>query len=265
MQTIVMIDQDGVVCDASYQSNCELGNVWSSLLKKNVLLFANSDTPRLRLERNFREMLGVTPTGVIAENGMVLMTPDKVVTHPQAATGVVSFRGEVVVALTSVADAVHVGDAPTWRRQQRRFESHQRTILLDGEREYSVSLYALVTDETGLPQIDDQWGRSVKQVVDQLTRPDNLGEAVYNPRYGIMIMGTKDAHKTRGYELLRTRHCGTYYMIGDSDSDIIQDPSVIICSVGNGSSRLKERADFIASDSYTRGLRQCLEWILERT
>lgn len=259
---IVMIDQDGVMLNERYQTNAQVHDLWQTMAQRGFRFVANSDTPSVRLQRNVEQLLKVHAQGLIAENGAHVTYLGHTRRAHLNAGYAIDWRSAVEKRLGTVADAVHIGDAPTWRRMNIMFEPRQRLILLDEQRRFSVSLYALVTDAAGRLQIDAVWANEVSSLVNAIDRPEELSAPVYNPAYGIMIAGAASCNKTTGYELLRSiAGDDQYYMIGDSTSDII--PGVTLCAVGNACNELKNTASFVATEPYTAGLRQCLEWIAQ--
>lgn len=268
MAAVVMIDQDGVMCDRSYQPTFDVREACVSLRQAGYRLVSNSDTPYPRLWQNTFAMLGVEPDGVVVENGAGVFLPPHRYTALRPSCQVQPFRNEIVACLSGIADQVLLGDAPTWRRQGRRFPEHLNAhlVLMDDQRRHSVGFYVLSTDQNGFPGLDESWGNIVLQALNDLSLPTWLKEPDYNPAYGITIIGDREADKTNGFRLLH-RLIGTerYYMIGDSLNDWIQDERVVTCAVGNASPELKRAAGFVASRSYTEGLAECLEWITTQT
>ena len=95
--------------------------------------------------------------------------------------------------------------------------------------------------------------------------PDGLDEFDYNSDYGIAINNAKGITKTVGYLLLKEKLPNSrFFMIGDAVADIIDDSSVIHCAVLNAVPLLKERSNFVSQYSFTKGLKECLEWILKQ-
>ncbi len=261
---VVMVDQDGVVCGTDYNTTADVRTLTRLFQETGNLLVPNSDTPALRLQRNFDVFLGFRPDTVIAEGGAVVVSRG-VASHPANIRGVVAYRRALAGRFCSRGITVMIGDSATWIREGRLFPPGQRLLIIDGLRKQTVGFYLKATDVNGVPVTDAGWSAEGFRMAEDLPLPRGLLPLDYNPKYGIAISNATGVTKTTGYRVLRERYRqAEFFMIGDSDADIIEDPAVTLCSVGNGSAKLKERAAFVANGTITAGLAECLSWVMER-
>ncbi len=261
MQKIIMLDWDGVVVNWQYQTTCDVGKKLAALITAGIKVVPNSDTPIPRLRRFFREILEIEAPIVIAERGALVALEKKVV-KTKPIDGVVEFRKELIRTFNSLNHAVHVGDSTVWVQSKKRFEPSRRLILVDGLRQQTLGCFFLETDADGIPHINEVWGGEAASLASTLPLPPGLRPWDYNPAYGVAIANVAGILKTDGYRVLRLEYPqAQYFMVGDSDSDVIDDAQVLHCAVSNCSPGLRSRANFVANKPFTEGLDQCLDWI----
>ena len=261
MQQIIMLDFDGVVVNESYQTTKDIRPAIISLLSSGAMIVPNSDTPVARMRDFCRATLGIETSVVIAERGAVVALGQRMLITTDI-KGVQECREQVVAALRSNGYLVFVGDSTVWVRERKLFAPNRRIVLVDTQREQTLGCFFLRTDFQGLPRVDMQWASEALELVTKVDLPVGISPWDYNPAYGIAIANATEVSKTDGFRALCQEYPGaTFYMIGDSDSDIIADERVIHCSVGNGAANLKVRADFVGQGLYTEGLEQCIDWI----
>lgn len=259
---IVMVDQDGVVCDTDYQPTADIRNIVDECVTEGMVIVPNSDTPEKRITNNFSFMVGFTPSIVIAEKGAIVRIHDETI-HAIDRNSRDLYVTRILEAFKSRSNCqVIVGDVATMIRTKQPFVSSARLFLLDELREQSVGYFFKESDQFGLTHIDSGWSKEGLDVISAIERPPELASADYNPAYGIAIHNIIDVSKTTGYLKLRERFpAAMFYMVGDADADIIDDDRVTHCAVANATSRLKAISVYVSNKPITRGLRDCLEWI----
>lgn len=259
-----MVDQDGVVCDKSYQTTKDISQYLKDCLDETTVLVPNSDTPIERLRGNFQVMLGITPQVVIGELGATVRMYDREIFQKE-----ILGRKEHIAHLKKFFEKngahIETGDSATWIREGKKFRPNSRLIIFDGMREQTVAFYVRHTNEGGIPEIQPQWAREALAILSQIPLPTGLKEYDYNPKYGIAISNVFGADKTSGYRGVRGEFPDAeFYMIGDGDIDIIQDPKVTHCAVGNASPALKQISKYVSPVNVTGGLEDCLRWIFSQ-
>ena len=275
---IVMTDQDGVVLDVNYQATLdECGFQRCRELSEELTLVPNSDTPVARLLNNFRNALGLQLTAAIGEKGAVIRWGTvcrHLMSIPNSILNDYCYKlAELFRKLEARGHClVAIGDTATWIREGQTFEPKRRLFLLDNLREQTVGCYLRVSDAKGLAQINNDLFAEGSEMIRGLPLPTGLVAEDFNARYGIIIMNASGCSKTKGYQTLRQiletgypdHEPLSFFMIGDGDSDIIQDPRVIHCAVGNATAAIKQTASFISEQPHTKGFLDCLAWIAQQ-
>jgi len=259
---IVMLDQDGVVCDRQYQPTADISELIYELGQDGQIIIApNTDTPVERIKRNYYQMIGLKPTVIVAERGAVVEINGRQ-DLVKNICGIREFIVEAEKVFRSMNCCVEIGDASSWIHEGKKFRPNSYTLIVDGLREQTIAMYFMKIGYDGLASVDPVFARHGLEVINSLVLPAGLDKPDYNEKYGIAICNATGVSKTDGYMLLRKQYSlAEFYMVGDSDSDIILDESVIHCAVANASAGLKEKASFIADRPITEGLAECLEWI----
>lgn len=259
-----MIDQDGVVCNKDYQVTKDIKSLVSNLEQKGVLIVPNSDTPVKRLLYNFEIMLGARASIAIGEKGAVVsINGDYFFT--EKVKGIKKYINSLLRVFVNIGSEVVIGDSATWIREDKKFKANSKMLIIDGLRQQTIGFYLRVADHNGLAKIDEEWFENGREVVKGLDLPQGLKKIDYNPKYGIAISNARNTTKTTGYLFLKEIFSDfRFFMIGDENSDIINDSAVTHCAVANASNLLREKAKFISEHSFTEGLKECLEWIAEQ-
>lgn len=257
----VMIDQDGVVYNEHYVTTADLD--FNRLLSENVILIPNSDTPLARLVNNFEKVFGVKPRAAIAENGAVVLC-NGTVHYSCTVCRLQEYRRKIARTLADKNFTVLIGDSTTMVQQKKKMPPNCMMAIIDKLRERSISLYLFKTDTEGNCHIDDHVAEYGLKIISAMNFEIELMSFNYNKAYGIAIAGAADANKSIGYHILRELLPGTYFMIGDSDSDVIDDLSVVHCCVANSTRKLIEISRYSSPFAYTEGLSDCLEWIYQQ-
>lgn len=80
--------------------------------------------------------------------------------------------------------------------------------------------------------------------------------------YGSCILHSPRANKAKGFAVLKN-HCvySAVVVIGDSQADYISDPGVVHCGVANAEDAFKRECCFVASQTFSAGVRECLDWV----
>lgn len=259
---IVMIDQDGVVFDRNYMVNGDIGNIITEVLHEGVLLVPNSDTPIPRLSRNFESALGFKPSTIIGEGGAIACHNGSESNLCDAGDPREFIDGLVSVFGKCDCD-IDIGDSATWIREGKNFRPNRNLLIIDQLRKRSIGFYLRHSDSYGIAKIDEEWFCYGRKTIEDIDLPNGFSALDFNSKYGIAIAGPLGANKTNGSIFLqRSFPEADIFMIGDSAADIIDDNHVVVCSVGNGSDVLKSKSKFIANQSYTAGLGECLNWIM---
>jgi len=260
---IVMLDWDGVVVDQEYRPTKDIRVTVQQLLNSEITIVPNSDTPIPRLRRFCESTLGMTAETVIGERGAIVAIANRTL-RPVYIEGIEQCREQLTRVFSERGHAVYVGDSTVWVRGKKLFEPNRRIVLIDDLRQQTLSCFLFSTDEQGLPRVDTIWADEAMALATTVKLPAGLSPWDYNPTYGIAIANVADVSKTDGYRLLRSEYPdAAFFMVGDSDSDIIADESVSHCAVGNATETLKSRANFVARTPFTEGLEECLLWILK--
>ncbi len=258
---VIMIDQDGVVCDQNYQTTKDIRDTLWTVLDAGNIIIPNSDTPLKRLVGNFNDLLGITCEMAIAEYGTVVNISGAT-RFPLDIKGVVPFRKQLETVFSRNGWTVKVGDSARWVRNQKRFRPNRPIAIFDGLREQSIGLYLKKTLKDGsLASDKDLWNEGIA-LLSEVNLPDGLRTFDPNLKYDIAISNATHASKALGYRTLRAVFPHEkFFMIGDGSADIIDDPSVTLCAVGNAVQELKSHATFISKNEFTAGLEDCLRWI----
>ena len=261
MNKIIMLDFDGVVLDQSYRLTKDIRPAIRRLQSSGAIIVPNSDTPVARMRGLCRATLGIEAPVIVAERGAVVTLGQRMLT-PANIKGIRECREQLAATLRFQRHLVFVGNSTVWVRERRLFHSDRRIVLIDKQRQQTLSCFFLRTDSRGLPYIDSRWGNEALQLVGKVELPLGVSPWDYNPAYGIAIANAAEVSKTDGFRVLRGEYPdAAFYMIGDSDSDIIADDTVVHCGVGNASSNFKSGANFVARGSFTEGLEECIDWI----
>lgn len=257
-----MIDMDGVVLNREYQTTKDISES-AGKAAKTLLLVPNSDTPIVRLERFFFNAIGVNCDVIIGELGAILKYQNSLI-HICKIADIDLFVSRIKDKFESIGAEVYLGDSTTWIKDNRCFQPNRNLVLIDAFRTQSVGMFFLKAMPNGNAGIDDVWSSQCLEVLKKINRPAGLTAFFYNSKYGFAGCNAKGITKTSGYLALKEIIPKTqFYMIGDSDIDIIDDPNVVHLSVANGTNNLKARSKFISKYNYTEGLEDCLEWILK--
>jgi len=260
---IIMVDQDGVICNKDYQATCDIKTELLKCKKEKILLIPNSDTPTERLINNFSNMINFTASTVIAEKGAVI--------HDHGNIFKTIFSGKIESTIASIFQVfnsenciIEIGDSATWIRENRTFKKNKKILLIDGYRKSSLAFYALQTGPNGIPQINSSWFKKVSEMTARINVPENFTEWDINLKYGIIILHHKNASKTLGYEFFKKKyHKAKFYMVGDGDIDIIDSPDIVHCGIKNSSNNFKDISVYCSNKPHTKGLKDVINWILK--
>ncbi len=261
MKKLIMLDQDGTICNRQYQVTADITALLQELIQAGVVIVPNSDTPIARLKYNFQKMLGFAPEVIVGEKGAVVVIEDKTI-FPRNILGIQDFIFQLKEAFTARDAVPMVGDSATWIREKKHFEPNRKMIIIDGLRQQTIGFYFMVTDSSGLPQINDVWSKECLDIVSKIPVPEGLNPIDYNHSYGFATLNVQGVSKTDGYHKLKAVFPDyKFFMIGDGDIDIIADEAVIHCAVANASEALKKHSGFVSQRTYTEGVAECLLWI----
>ncbi|MEI6288333.1 MAG: HAD hydrolase family protein [bacterium] len=262
---LIMIDQDGVIFDRTYQVNKDISKTIETATALGIILVPNSDTPIDRLNGNFQSSLKHTPQITIGEGGAIAryMGQDFSLCN---AEGITAFIEELVQIFRKTNCVIQIGDTATWIKNNEKFPANQKLMLIDGMRTNSIAFYLRQADSSGLAIIDNQWFVEGQELIKQLHLPATLLPFDFNSKYGIAIASPVGVSKRNGYLFLREKFkVAQIYMIGDSEADWMgSEEELTTCSVGNGSPALKSHCQFVAQHDYTEGLEECLNWIISQ-
>lgn len=260
---IVMIDQDGVLLDKNYKTTADMQDFLRNL-PEGFRIVPNSDTPVERILNNFKVVAGLQADITIGEKGAVVVCYGQTyfISNIQ---GIDDYLENLKHAFVDLDCDIAVGDSATWVREEKKFKPNRRMLIIDGLRKQTIGFYLRTTNDDGVACIDNQWFNIGITVVKTIPLPKGLEAKDFNIKYGIIIMNAINVSKTNGYLFLRQKYPGAvFYMIGDGDMDIIDDPNVIHCAVANASTNFKKIARFISDKEITAGLIDCLHWIAKQ-
>jgi len=263
---IILCDQDGVLTDKTYSCNYLFDGLNELLVKNNAILVPNSDTPTDRLRNNFEQLTGVKIKTLISERGaIVTYKANEYLTINLPKNELENYKQAVHNLALDFNAKVYFGDSATWVRNNEVFDSNKNVIIFDTLRKTSLGYYARRTNSKGLAIVDNTFYAEFTNEARKITRPKFLNTEDYNQSYGIVILSSSKANKTTGFnallKLIGSRD-NEYYMIGDSKTDIIQHPSIIHLAVNNCDESLREKANFISSLKFTKGMMECIEYAL---
>jgi len=258
---IVMIDQDGVVCDRSYKITKNISKTIKAINEKKIIIVPNSDTPIERLKNNFQTFLNLKTEIIIGEKGATLE-----VFGSNIATfnilGIEEYKISLISKFKEKGAIVYTGDSASWVKDRKRFLPESKIILLDEQRKQTVGLYAFGTDYKGDMFFNSDWFYKISSLIKEIPKPCGLSDFDINEKYGIMITNVEGASKTDGFKVIKEYFPESiFFMIGNSQDDIIKNEKVIHCAVANAKQELKDIASFTSSFSFTEGLEECLKWI----
>ena len=262
---IAMVDQDGVVCGTDYLTNKDITATVRTFETAGNLIVPNSNTPAERLIANFHEMIGSQTKIAIAENGAVVQIGSGL-KFIRSVIGINEYRLALQSLINRNGCRSEVGDSATWVKMRKKFKPNSRYILIDGGRRQSVGIYLLASNKEGHLFLDQEWALEALNIISVVKLPEGLGSLEYNNDYGIAIAVPRGIKKEDGLLLLSDHFPNAeFFMVGDSDSDIINHEGVTHCAVANASDGLKSKSQFIAKKPLTAGLEECLQWILTRS
>ncbi len=258
-----MVDLDGVVLNKRYETTGDICNIANKLSEVSYIV-PNSDTPVERLATFFEQSIGVSSDIVIGENGAVIKYFDNIdFTHKDI--DISQYIHEMKRVFSKFDCCILECDAPILVREHKGLQPNTKFILIDKFRRMSISMFFLITDGEGKLYIDEKWSGQCLTSLLLCDKPQALGDFVYNHKYGIAISSIAIVSKTSGYLFLKQKYPNAqFFMIGDSDMDIINDHDVIHLAVNNASQELKNRSLFVSDYKHTIGLGYCFRWILEQ-
>lgn len=258
-----MVDQDGVLMGRNYQTTADVKSFLQGL-PKEIKIIPNSDTPVKRISNNFEVLAGLQTDVVIGEKGAVVLCGGRIslISNIQ---GIGDYLKRLRRAFSNLDCDIVTGDSATWIREGKRFASNRRMLIIDGLRKQTIGFYIRTTNSDGVACLDDLWFNAGVAITKSIPLPTGLEAKDFNAKYGIIIMNAIGVSKTDGYRFLRQKYPGAvFYMIGDGDMDIIDDPNVIHCAVANASTNFKKIARFVSDKEITAGLIDCLQWIVKQ-
>jgi hydroxymethylpyrimidine pyrophosphatase-like HAD family hydrolase len=261
MRNIVMTDLDGVIFDKHYRVTTDTGKAVRTI-SASADIVPNSDTPMDRLSMFYRGATGINEIGLIGENGSIVRDFEGNIHYACSGKEIKDFRLEIKRIFVSDGHTVCEGPIPIWIREKKRFQPNSNLVLIDNCRERSVSLFFLTSDNNGNLTNNKNWCNAGGEILRTVSRPCALDEFDFNPKYGIFISSAKGISKTSGYLCLKRLYPDVkFFMIGDSDYDIIDNGSIMHLAVGNATPNLKDISFFIAKSEFTQGFIECLEWL----
>jgi hydroxymethylpyrimidine pyrophosphatase-like HAD family hydrolase len=263
---MVMIDLDGVVIDKNYQITGDISAAVERVQQQGIIIIPNSDTPVERLADFFIECLGVKAEMLIGEKGAVVWhQQNNEFEFPCYIDDIELYVQKICAQLQKLNVKIDFCDAPIIIRRDEYNEPKKQLILIDNSRRQSISMFFRKTDAVGKMYIDEFFCQKCLTIVEDVLRPQQLNPFDYNEKYGIAICSPVLANKTLGFISLKTKFPNaSFYMIGDGDTDIIEDDDVGHLAVANASTTLKAKSLFVATAEYTKGLAECLQWIADQ-
>jgi hydroxymethylpyrimidine pyrophosphatase-like HAD family hydrolase len=265
---LVLFDVDGTLIDTDYNLTVpdeEFLAVIREAQDHEVMIGLCSDSATITLMQWSSRLALNGP--IVAERGATVSTVDETwVLDPLKTAWFSDLRAAFVVRLMAEfpESTIMVGDATAFVKDRPSKALTEQIIAVNGFRTSSFSFFArqLNTDRTKMiPDVDrlEVAAEIVREIVSELGRDGDLLTWDFNVTSGILIVHSMDTSKGRGVASLIDRlKPELTVMVGDGPSDYLGIGEVIQCAVANADPRYKQKADYVARESLTRGAIECL-------
>lgn len=268
MNHIVLIDLDKTLIDMSYQPTGDLSEVVSRCKKQGITLGLCSDTPLDPLMR-WATSFGFDGP-VVAELGSLLwyprLNPSVIFTNPHTRQFTL-FRSLFVTKAVENKWAVFVGDNTEFVRRGLTINlEHKKLLLVSGYRTCSLGFHIRTPNgfsSEDQPLLEEALALARESIEDHGFPLDEYWFN-YDVGYGFSAVHSRSTKKRLAVRVLMDMNPSTRVdMVGDSNSDFIDDPRVQQYAVGNASEEYKKRCVYVADRTYTQGVEEVLNHILQ--
>lgn len=271
LQGIVLIDKDDTLCDARTDTLTDdrINGLIAACQAAGFLVGLNSDSPNAALETTATTVGALGP--IIAERGAVVAdspgdTPHVIITTERAER-LVTVRTVLGQRLSAEGTLVLAGDVVKLRRcgLPTRWPVGCGVVGLNTLRLASLMCFTWTAQSTGALEPDADRLAAVSDLLVSLRLDTSRHyQQIRNTKYGVLVVHSTEANKEAGVRWVRERlgHV-PIAMIGDSMHDEC-GPDVVHVAVGNADTAFRLRADVHMSGTYTTGVCEYLQQILDR-
>lgn len=254
LDRVILSDLDGTLINSEYRfTDSGIVGVVNRVQSDGWKLGISSDTPYKALEV-WRDRLAMNGP-IIAEKGAVVEVESGLLFSPTEHDafqetgediernlrdkGFILWKGNPVEA---IRDNIQVGN------------SGDQVVLINDLRLCSLGLFFRRVDRTGNLVIDSETTYQAMADIRQYYPPFAVDED-FNIGDGLVIVGPESANKRVGSKVYMMHEGLTEIgMIGDSRADFLGSDIALHYAVGNASSALKEIADYVSDQTYTKGV-----------
>lgn len=268
---LVLLDLDNTLIDGEYRLNVpenEFRSVVQELADKDVCVGLCSDSAVITL-RQWADRLGLTGP-IVAERGAVIWDSVKQTEQIIELSKTAWFRDFResfinVIMRNFVGSTLMIGDATKFVKDPcMNAALTQQVFAVNGFRVASFSFFACrPKDDHSMLEPDSELLKCASALAEEmLTAYGKKKEDLFwdeNSPYGILILHAQTTEKWRGISALIDQLAPEQtFMVGDGISDFLNLPHVAQYAVGNADPSYKAKATFIAEQSLTKGVIECL-------
>lgn len=268
---LVLLDLDNTLIDGEYRLNVpenEFRSVVQELADKDVCVGLCSDSAVITL-RQWADRLGLTGP-IVAERGAVIWDSVKQTEHIIELSKTAwfrDFRESFISAIMRnfIGSTLMIGDATKFVKDPcMNAALTQQIFAVNGFRAASFSFFACrpKEDHSMLEPDPELLKHSSALAEEILMAYGKKKEDLFwdeNSPYGILILHAQTTEKWRGISTLIDQLAPEQtFMVGDGISDFLNLPNVAQYAVGNADPSYKAKATFIAEQSLTKGVIECL-------
>ena len=267
---IILLDLDKTVLDVNMQiTDPKVINEIARLQAGGWTIGINSDR-HLSSIMHFQKLLQ-TKGPIIAEKGnIVYPTPNDLFSFsdPAKQAQFILLYMKFINSLRRDHPKILVtsGDTMSWLRILDLLEEPQPkpVVIVNGERQYSFAFYAKMLDSSGLNghiELLVELSERAIEFFREILKVEPVVD-VNSHEYSSCILHHPDSSKTQGTKILKDLVATDFLaIIGDSDSDIIDQPGVIHTAVANATENLKAHSEFVSQAELATGAIECLQFI----
>ena len=265
---VLFFDLDKTLIDKDYQlQNPDVINSMAELQKRGWVLGLNSDTPVSAL-KNWGNILGLQGP-IIAEKGGVVMFDEQIYFDKKIQEEFKKSRADIIEIAKKIPNIfIWEGDqVDLLKRKEKLPQAALSTaILISNLRLLGISFHIREVDINGtLINNKEKFKNIISELRSSYPKTDDL-EIDENPEYGIVILSSSKTNKRNGakrvMELASWTNIG---MVGDSISDYLGDDIAVQYAVANSSPEYKQRSKFLATQSYSNGVKEICDLIIRNS
>ena len=271
---LVLLDLDKTLIDERYRltiDSARVVEVVTTCANAGISVGFCSDSPLLTLMQ-WAQQLHIGGPIVFEQGAGVYQSAAQTSTIvlPEATTWFSELRKRFVTKMMDRLPewGVYVGDNTDFIRSGQRFPGACRFVaLVSGIRQQSFGVHVrrvqgtdgeLTIDTEALHMIRGEGEAIARQLSSKTLDIDE------NPEYGILIIHSMRTEKRNGVRfLIEHEHPELVAMIGDSPRDYMDDARIIQYAVGNARAEYKERCVYVADTTYTAGVLEILNRLLQ--